>query len=122
VLTSDLARYLAAAVDAPVASGERIEIGWDRAVTMRDIADIAGRLLGEKISFRSIPAGPIRVAGTLLSLINPMGKDMAAMFAWFETGRYVANTTRQGEVFGPPPTAEDAVGRFIASLGHAVRH
>ncbi|MEZ2390459.1 SDR family oxidoreductase [bacterium RCC_150] len=121
VLTSDLAGYLAAAVDAPVASGERIEIGWDRPVTMRDVADIAGRLLGEEISVRSIPAGPIRAVGTLLAPVNPMGKDMGAMIAWFETGRYVADTTRQREVFGPPPTAEDAVARLVTSLGHAVR-
>jgi hypothetical protein len=42
---------------------------------------------------------------------------MAAMLEWFETGRYVANTTRQGEVFSIP-TAEDAIERFITSLGH----
>src|SRR3954452_93879 len=32
VLTDDLAHYLAAAVDAPVADGERIDIGWDRPI------------------------------------------------------------------------------------------
>jgi uncharacterized protein YneF (UPF0154 family) len=50
-----------------------------------------------------------------------MTKDMAAMIAWFQTGRYVADTTRQREVFGTPPTAEDAVRRLVTSLGHAVR-
>jgi uncharacterized protein YneF (UPF0154 family) len=50
-----------------------------------------------------------------------MAKDLAAMISWFQTGRYVADTTRQREVFGAPPTAEDAVRRLIASLGHAVR-
>lgn len=40
------------------------------------------------------------------------------MLAWFETGKYVADTSRQAEVFGPPPTAENAVARFARSLGH----
>ena len=70
---------------------------------------------------RAIPAPVIRAAGRAVGAVIPMVKDMAAMFGWFETGRYVADTTRQGEVFGPVPTAEDAVARFAASLGHAVR-
>ena len=57
----------------------------------------------------------------MLGPVVPMVKDMAAMFDWFQTGRYVADTARQREVFGTVPTAEDAVARFIAGLGHAVR-
>lgn len=47
-----------------------------------------------------------------------MVKDMSSMLAWFETGKYVADTSRQAEVFGPVPTAETAVARFARSLGH----
>ena len=50
-----------------------------------------------------------------------MVKDLGAMFAWFQTGRYVADTTRQREVFGSVPTAEDTIGRLLTSLGHSVR-
>lgn len=120
VLTADLAGYLADAVDAPGVDGRRIDIGWDRPVGMQDIADIAGRLTGRSIRVRSVPAGVLGVAGNLLAPINPMPKDMAAMIAWFQTGRYVADTTLQRQVFGEPPTAEDAIGRFVAGLGHAV--
>ena len=41
------------------------------------------------------------------------------MLGWFQTGQYVADPTRQREVFGQVPTAEDAVGRLIRSLGHS---
>jgi len=44
--------------------------------------------------------------------------DWASMMQWFQTGRYVADPTRQREVFGKVPTAEDAVARLISSLGH----
>lgn len=118
VLTSDLAGYLAAAVDADVADGERIDIGWDRAVSVQDIADIASTFAGEQVRVRSMPAGLVHALGALMGPFVPMVKDMSSMLAWFETGKYVADTSRQAEVFGPVPTAENAVARFARSLGH----
>lgn len=44
--------------------------------------------------------------------------ERGSMAAWFDSGRYVANTTRQTELFGPAPTPEDAIARFAAGLGH----
>ncbi|MEV8148244.1 SDR family oxidoreductase [Arthrobacter sp. NPDC080073] len=108
VLASDLAGYLAAAVDASGVEGQRIDIGWDRPVSMQDIADISARMLGREI----------QVVVSPISAVNPMAKDLEAMIDWFGTGRYVADTSRQREVFGPPPTAEDAVARLLTSLGH----
>jgi uncharacterized protein YbjT (DUF2867 family) len=113
ILTSDLAAYLAAAVDADIAAGERIDIGWDRPVSIQDVADISGSLLGRQITVGPDPTGAAGTPGDGVSVPT----DMAAMLEWFETGRYVANTTRQGEVFSIP-TAEDAIERFITSLGH----
>ncbi|MEA5453552.1 SDR family oxidoreductase [Sinomonas sp. JGH33] len=120
VLTADLAAYLAAAVDADIASGERIDIGWDRPVSMQDVAGISSRLLGRPITVRSAPTGLIRTAGRVLGPVMPMARDMGSMLNWFETGRYVADTTRQAQVFGVP-TAEDAIARFITGLGHPLR-
>ncbi|MDQ4501754.1 NAD(P)H-binding protein [Sinomonas sp. ASV322] len=120
VLTADVAAYLAAAVDADIAAGERIDIGWDRAVSMRDVADISSKLLGRPITVRSGPSGLMRTAGRVLGPVVPMARDMGSMLAWFETGRYVADTTRQAQVFGVP-TAEDAIARFITGLGHPLR-
>ncbi|MGM7778461.1 SDR family oxidoreductase [Arthrobacter sp. KNU-44] len=108
VLASDLAGYLAAAVDARGVEGQRIDIGWDRPVSIQDIADISARMLGRQIE----------LVLTQMNPLNPMAKDLGAMIDWFGTGRYVADTSRQREVFGPPPTAEDAVGRLLTSLGH----
>lgn len=107
VLTADLAGYLAAAVDAAGVEGQRIDIGWDRPVSMQEIADISAQLLGREVQ-------------VVLNPINPMAKDLGAMMDWFQSGRYVADTSRQREVFGLPPTAKDAVARLITSLGHPV--
>ena len=119
VLTQDLAGYLADAVDAPGVDGQRIDIGWDRPVSTQEVAHISGRLLGHQIRVRTIPAGLINTAGAVVGRFNPMVKDLAAMARWFQTGRYVANPSRQREVFGQVPTAEDAIARFVRSLGLA---
>ena len=121
VLTSDLAGYLAEAVDLPGLDGQRIDIGWDRPVGMQDVADIAGRLTGKALTVRSVPAGVVRAAGTLLGPVSPMVKDLSAMISWFQTGRYVADTTLQRQFFGEPPTAELAIRRFVTGLGQKVR-
>jgi uncharacterized protein YbjT (DUF2867 family) len=120
VLTSDLAGYLADAVDAPGVDGQRIDIGWDRPVSMQDIAQISGRLLGDEITVGTIPTGPSSTAAAPEGTSNAMTNDMSVMMQWFETGRYVADTARQREVFGHVPTAEDAIARFLRGLGHTV--
>jgi uncharacterized protein YbjT (DUF2867 family) len=120
VLVQDLAGYLADAVDAPGVDGQRIDIGWDRPVGMRDVARISGRLLGTQVRVRTVPAALISAAAATVGRFNPMVKDMDAMMSWFQTGRYVADPTRQREVFGEVPTAEDAVARLIRGLGHPV--
>ena len=118
VLTSDLATYLAEAVDADIVGGERIDIGWTRPISMREGAELASRLANKKIRVLSLPTGLLLRIGKISGKSGSRMSDMGAMAAWFETGRYVANTSRQNEVFGPAPTPEDAVARFAARLGH----
>ena len=120
VLTSDVAGYLADAVDAPGVDGQRIDIGWDRPVSMQEIAKISGRLLGQQVRVRTIPAGLINTVTAVVGRFNPMVKGLGEMMRWFQTGRYIADQTRQREVFGKVPTAEDAISRLVRSLGHTV--
>jgi uncharacterized protein YbjT (DUF2867 family) len=118
VHTSDLAAYLAADVDAEVSDAERIDIGWDRPVSVRELADLMGDSAGKTIKVRAIPSVVIRGAGVLAGRFRPVVKDMAAMFGWFATGRYVADPRRQEQVFGPAPTAEQAVARLTDEFGY----
>jgi uncharacterized protein YbjT (DUF2867 family) len=118
--THDVAAYLAEAVDAPDVDGECIDIGWDRPVSIQEIAQISGRLLGRPMRVRSIPTGVVNGLSTVVGRFSPMVKDMGAMMRWFQTGRYVADPTRQREVFGAVPTAEEAIAAFGRRLGHTV--
>ena len=121
VLTQDLAGYLAEAVDAPGVDGQRIDIGWDRPVSIQDIAQISGHLLTQQIRVRTIPAGVINAAGAVVGRFSSTVNDMAAMMRWFQTGRYVADPSRQREVFGQLPTPEEAIARLLGSLGHTAQ-
>jgi uncharacterized protein YbjT (DUF2867 family) len=119
VHTSDLAAYLAAAVDAEVKDGERIDIGWDRPISMREMADLMGSRAGKKIKVWAVPSPVTRAAGAVAGPFMPIVKDMAAMFGWFDTGRYVADPRRQEQLFGPVRTAEDALARLTDELSTA---
>ncbi|PRB37013.1 NAD-dependent epimerase [Arthrobacter sp. MYb23] len=118
VLASDVAAYLAEAVDADIVEGERIDIGWSRPVSIHEAAEVAGRRAGRQIKVMSIPAGAIAGLGKVTAKVLPLVGDMASMVAWFETGKYVADVTRQEQVFGPAPTPEDAVVRVAERYGH----
>ncbi|SDX23568.1 Uncharacterized conserved protein YbjT, contains NAD(P)-binding and DUF2867 domains [Arthrobacter sp. cf158] len=118
VLASDVASYLAQAVDADIVEGERIDIGWTRPVTMQEAAELAERHAGKPIKVMAVPSGAIAGLGKVTSRIMPLVSDMASMVAWFETGKYVADVTRQEQVFGPPPTPEEAIAQVAARYGH----
>ena len=120
VLSEDVAGYLADAVDVPGVEGQRIDIGWDRAVSVSEVAQIAGRLLGREIRVRAIPAAVVNGLATVVGKFSPMVNDMGAMMRWFQTGRYFADPTRQREVFGEVPTAEEAIARLLQKLGHTI--
>ncbi|GAA1855249.1 hypothetical protein GCM10009714_40570 [Microlunatus capsulatus] len=116
VHTSDLAAHLAAAVDADVSDGERIDIGWDRPVSVREVARLMGDAAGRKITVWAVPSVIGRAAAAVIGRRKPIVADMTAMFRWFDTGRYVADTTRQEQLFGPAPTAERTVAQITNEL------
>ena len=119
VHTSDLAAYLAAAVDADADDGERVDIGWDRPISVREVADLMGSRAGKTIKVRALPPAVTRAAGAVAGRFMPTLKDMAAMFRWIDSGRYVADTRRQEQLFGAVPTAEETVARLTDELGTA---
>ena len=122
VHTSDLAAYLAAAVDAEGQDAERIDIGWDRPVSVLEVARLMALSAGKPIKVRAVPSAVTRSIGALAGRFWPIVQDMTAMFGWFDTGRYVADPRRQEQLFGPPPTAEDAIARLTNELIQPKHH
>lgn len=113
VYTADLAGYLAAAVDAKVSAGERIDIGWDRPVSLSEVARIGSDLLGHNVEAVAMDPAWLRRPDESVEA----DRDFTAMVDHFNSGHYVADTRRQIEVFGPAPTVEDALSRWLAATG-----
>jgi uncharacterized protein YbjT (DUF2867 family) len=99
----DVARALSRAVDEPRAQGQRIDLGCDRALSGPELAEMIGTVLGRPIQIAPNPGGG--------------SDDMNAMFRFFQTGKYVADTRRQAELFGPVPKVEDAARQMLTEFG-----
>jgi len=109
----DVARALAMAVDEPRALNKRIDLGSDRALSTEELAEVFTRVLGRPVK----PGGSwtLRMF-SLMARVVPRMRDFAAMFAFFATGKYVANTQLQSELFGPVPRVEDAARKLVGGI------
>lgn len=115
----DVARAAAIAVREPRAAGARIDLGADRPASARDLAAVFGGLLGRPVRVDPTIGRVLKIVGPPASLVSSMMKDGLAMGRYFETGKYVADTTRQRELFGEVPTLEGTAKRALVDLGLA---
>jgi uncharacterized protein YbjT (DUF2867 family) len=106
IAPGEVARAIALAVDEPRALGQKIDLGSDRPLSGPEYAELLGQLLGR----------PVRVA-PMQGGRGAVSDDMMAMFRFFLTGKYVADTRRQAELFGPVPKVDDAARQMLAGLG-----
>ncbi len=109
----EVARALAIAVDTPRAEGQRIDLGSDRPLSGAELAELFGRLLARPMKMRPMAGMGMRFA----ALFSPPIRDMLSMTRFFQTGKYVANTQLQAQLFGPVPRVEDAARRMLEDLG-----
>ncbi len=109
----DVAAYLARAVDEPDAVGRRIEIGMEHPVSNRELAKTFSKLRGREIKLSAIPwpllSGAMRIGG----LFSRKIRDFRSLLAYFASGRYVADTRAQAEVFGDTPAVDDSLRRYL---------
>jgi len=113
----DVARCLALAVDDPRAVGRRIDLGTDRPVSTVELAHILTELLGREVKPSVGSLVLLKIVGTIGALFVPFLRDMMAMGRYFATGKYVADTRVQADLFGPVPTIEDTALRMLTDLG-----
>jgi uncharacterized protein YbjT (DUF2867 family) len=113
IAPDEVARALAMAVDTPPALGQRIDLGSDRPLSGSELTELVGRLLNRPMRMRTMGGGGMKFA----ALFSPAIRGMIEMTRFFQTGKYVADTREQGELFGPIPKVEDAARRMLVDLG-----
>src|SRR5207244_11195257 len=83
-------------------------------LSLHDALPISAQILGRDIELVAMDPAQLRRP----DMPDDAFRDFAAMFDFFRTGRYVADTRRQAEVFGSVPSAEDAMRRRLRSEEH----
>lgn len=106
IAPAEVARAIALAVDEPRALGQTIDLGSDRPLSGPEYAALIGTMLGRPMTLAPMSGGR-----------GGQNADMMAMFRFFQTGKYIADTHRQAELFGPVPKVEDAVRGMLSGLG-----
>ncbi len=113
----DVAQIAAAAVDEPRAVGGHIDIGTDGALDAVELAAAFSELLTRPVRLQTVPYPLLRAGLSTAGLISPQLTDFRNMFDFFFSGAYLADTTRQTELFGPPPTIEAGLRRYLDDAG-----
>lgn len=111
----DVARDLALAVEDPQAVGKCIDLGCDRPVSTEELAAVFAQHLGKPIKVGK--SRGMMAVGRIAGKVVPMVGDMMSMFDFFQTGKYVADTALQEELFGAVPTVEDSARRMLKDAG-----
>ena len=104
IAPDEVARAAAMAVDEPRAVGKRIDLGSDRALSGPELIELLSRLTKKPLLPAPPPAGGV-------------SPDLMAMLKFFQTGKYVADTRLQGELFAPVPKIEDSARKMLAGFG-----
>lgn len=116
----EVARALAMAAAEPRAIGHRIDLGADRPASAREVAAVLSELAGRPFKVRGIPL-PLRMMFAVGKLFSPAMRDMGKMLDYFETGKYVADTSVQAELFGPVATLEENAAKLLKDAGVEVK-
>jgi uncharacterized protein YbjT (DUF2867 family) len=117
ILSDDVAWFLARAVSVPGIDGGRIDLGTERPTTLREVAATLSRVTGREVRVRPVPTLVRRVAFGAIGLFSPQMRDVMRAMAYVSSGQYVADVTRQREVFGRVPTLQDSVRRWARRAG-----
>lgn len=115
VLTDDLAAALAKAAtyQGETIANQTIDVGWhDGPKSQEEMADLINQVTGKRLSLWVVPWMVLNVLVRLIKPFSELGFDLVQMFLFFRSGKFVSNTTKQEQFFGPAPTAREAITRW----------
>lgn len=117
VLADEVARCLAASPFESRACNRIIDLASDRPLTQKELKGVMEKILERPISLRSFPYPLMALIMRIGSLFNPFLGDMLSMIRFFQTGKYIADTSLQSEIFGPPLSVEESLKKAFSEVG-----
>ena len=116
VHVEDVASYLAkSALDETIPTG-KINIGTNEPMSMEMMAEYIREYTGKPLKISVLPWGVVGNIMKIIGLFKPIYADAKKMFDFFFTGKYIANTTQQEQIFGTPPTNKESVFNYCKQL------
>lgn len=109
ILSSDVADCLAKAACLPDLNRERIDLGMDHPTNIIEIAAALSKALGRTIK----PTRPPQLLMDIMAIFNTTLKENLTAMKYVASGQYVADTTRQTELFGPPSTLQSSIEKWL---------
>ena len=117
IRTAKLAQYFADAIELPNdAIGKRIPLGWSRPVSFEEIVKICNAKLGRNMGCLTMPRVVRSSFAWVLGYVSPLASEFLHMCVWFDEGIYVNDPAMQTKYFGPPPTPEEVIGKYVDEL------
>ncbi len=110
----EVARALAEATEESIGLNQRIDLGSDRPLSTEELAEVLTAVLGRTV--KPGGSGMLHVLHFFARFSRSM-RDYSAMFDFFATGKYIADTTLQAKLFGPVPRVEDAARKMLHEAG-----
>jgi uncharacterized protein YbjT (DUF2867 family) len=84
IAAGDVAEFAAAAVEAPGAARATFELGGPDTVSLRDVIDIVGKLMGRTLAITEVPEAAL--LGQLEASVDPMEKSRAGLALMYARG------------------------------------
>ncbi|MEM1036833.1 MAG: SDR family oxidoreductase [Pseudomonadota bacterium] len=109
ILSRDVADCLTKSALIPNLQNERIDLGMDKPTNIIEIAAALSKALGKPIK----PNRPPQFMMNIMALFNTTLKENLTAMKYVASGQYVADTTRQTELFGPPSTLEASIEKWV---------
>jgi hypothetical protein len=95
-----------------------VDVCWDTPATGQQLAMAFTRTLGRPVLAKPAIPSLLFVVLPLLARLLPSLRDSYAVLKWIRKGGYVSrDTQKQKDLFGEPPTIEDAVFRYCRDKG-----
>lgn len=114
ITTEYVALLLAKAVDVPGIEGQRIEVGSDRNLSPKQLAQVIETIVERPVALRMPPWWLVRVALGIVGVFKKETRDFRANIAFFQTGKFIiTDASPQEKAFGPPATVESLVRRWL---------
>jgi nucleoside-diphosphate-sugar epimerase len=115
ILSDDVARYLARAATIDGALPPRVDLGMQQPTNIREIAAELSAALGRTITASAPPAFVRTVVFRVLGMFDRSLRENLKAMEYVASGQYVADTTQQARLFGPPPTLRASIRAWLKS-------